>query len=221
MQESYLPRENFEEQLQPHDSSTPSSSSVDQRQGIDSTDNAVLQRFQKINERVTSLRHDSQMPLLLMGTKALCSLYQLANPCTSAFCAYTTEHEKSLSSESLHQRAWKIVAPHFQQVKQQAISQYRHSALTQQTSTDLPDIVRAAHNGQVETLLMAAGKQVWGHFNLQTDKIEVQKRMAENSDDLLDLAAVQTWLRGGRVHVLEQMPVDNVPLAAILRRSMP
>ncbi|PZD75128.1 hypothetical protein C1752_00303 [Acaryochloris thomasi RCC1774] len=213
-----LLRDNFEEQLQRYDRSTISHSPVDQRQGLDRADSEIFRRFQKINERVMSWRHDPQIPLLLMGTEALCSIYQRANPCTSILHTCRADNQELLSSESLHQYAWQTVAPHFQHVKQQAISQYRYLSSTEQTHTDLQGIVRAAHNGQVETLFVAAGRQIWGRFNPQTDKIELQKSRVEELDDLLNFAAVQTWLRGGQVHILEQMPFDNVPIAAILRR---
>ncbi len=79
-------------------------------------------------------------------------------------------------------------------------------------------IVPAAYHGQVETLLVAAGMQQWGVFNPVTSEIEIHDQMETGDEALLDLAAVQTYLKGGTVYAVE---LEKVPggtsAAAVLR----
>jgi hypothetical protein len=82
----------------------------------------------------------------------------------------------------------------------------------------LEKIVPAASDGRIETLFIAAGAQHWGVFNLDSNEIELHAQMQPGDESLLDLAAVQSYLKGGIVYAVEP---DKVPggttAAAVLR----
>ena len=70
----------------------------------------------------------------------------------------------------------------------------------------------------MESLFVALGVQVWGEFERDTNTIHIREEPQPGDGDLLDLAAIQTFLKGGTVYAVEQekMP-GSAPLAAVFR----
>ncbi len=65
---------------------------------------------------------------------------------------------------------------------------------------------------------MATGVQRWGEFDPQTDTIQQHDEAGPGDEDLLDLAAIQTFMNGGTVYIRDpnEMP-DHSQVAAIFR----
>jgi len=86
-------------------------------------------------------------------------------------------------------------------------------------SNKLSQIVDASHHGQIESLFVPLGFQVWGTYEENELYLEKHRDHHTGDQDLLDLAATQTLLNGGKVYAIDadQMPADTV--AAIYRFS--
>ena len=71
----------------------------------------------------------------------------------------------------------------------------------------------------VEVLFLKKGARAWGRFDRDLRGIELHEGHGEGNQDLLDLAAVQAVMHGGKVYVVdgEMMPVDEGPIAAVFR----
>jgi hypothetical protein len=71
---------------------------------------------------------------------------------------------------------------------------------------------------RVSTLFVACNTHQWGTFDPQTQAIQVVQEAALAQEDLLDCAALHTFLNSGTVYAV---PTDHVPaaapLAAVLR----
>jgi hypothetical protein len=121
-----------------------------------------------------------------------------------------------LSAGELHKSAWDIVSPRFQAAHEEAVAQYRQLAgqASERVADTLEKIVPAASDGRVETLFIATGVQDWGVFNPDTNEIEHHAQMESGDESLLDLAAVQTYLKGGTVYAVEP---DKVPGGTLCR----
>ncbi|MHB9097584.1 MAG: hypothetical protein ACYC5X_07160, partial [Syntrophales bacterium] len=80
------------------------------------------------------------------------------------------------------------------------------------------EIIPAAAHGRVGQLFVAAGRQHWGTFDAQSGAIELHRKPEPAGEDLLEVAAVQTFLNGGSVFIMppEKMP-DATDLAAVFR----
>ena len=122
------------------------------------------------------------------------------------------------SAKELHRRAWTLVQPFFQQAQQEAAARYRELVHTPQASQDIRQIVLAAYDGKVDALFAAIGYQQWGRYEPDTPTVHLHLEAQPGDEDLLDTAAVQTFLHGGSVYIvpLENTP-GQVPLAAIFR----
>ena len=123
-----------------------------------------------------------------------------------------------MKPEELRDRAWEIVGPRFAGARREAASRYRQVAGTGLTSADAAEVVPAAYYGRVDPLFVAQGLQRWGYFDPRTATADVHGEPARGDGDLLDLAAVQTFLTGGTVYVSdpEEMPADG-PVASVFR----
>ena len=67
-------------------------------------------------------------------------------------------------------------------------------------------------------LFVATGRQLWGTFDQENDTVEIHPKLEAGSKDLLEVAAVQTFLNGGTLFMLpqERMP-DPHGMSAVFR----
>ena len=86
------------------------------------------------------------------------------------------------------------------------------------TTKGLKAIVQGACEGRIETLFVAAGIQHWGFYDPETRSVHLHEDAGPGDEDLLDFAALHTFLNRGTVYVLkpEDMP-DSGAVAAVLR----
>lgn len=127
---------------------------------------------------------------------------------------------EAMDEAALHEAAYALVRPRFEADREEAVE--RFAALfgrgDERAATGTEEVVRAAHQGRVDTLLLAKGETVWGRYDETSGRVETGDASAGTGEELLDAAAVRTLRHGGAVHVLprEEMP-DDAPVAAILR----
>jgi len=114
--------------------------------------------------------------------------------------------------------ALKIVGPFFQKAENDALAQYRQSSGTGLTSADIREIVPETVHGRVGMLFIAAGSRNWGTFNRESGTIELHRKPEAENEDLLEIAAIQTYLNGGSVFILppKKMPEPKA-LVAVFR----
>lgn len=179
----------------------------------------ILRFFQQIDKGLQQeLFQDERAPLVLAGVEYLFPIYKEANTYGYLLGEGVEGNPEALSAKELHEQAWAIAQPYFQQAQQEAVAQYKDLRDAEQASKDIREIVPAAHYGRVDTLFVAIGLQQWGTFDPATNTIHLQEEAEPGNEDVLDSAAVQTLLHGGTVYAMkpEKMP-DGVPLAAIFR----
>jgi hypothetical protein len=192
-------------------------------QGGGSDENAkdeLLRYFHLVSDALTEFLEEDGVPLVLAGVEYLLPIYKEANTYPNLMDTVITGNPDLLSADKLHKSAWDIVSPHFQTAHEEAVANYRQ--LVGQTSERVTDtlekIVPAASDGRIETLFIATGVQHWGVFDPDTNEIKLHSQMEPGDEPLLDLAAVQTYLKGGTVYAVEP---DKVPggtsAAAVLR----
>jgi hypothetical protein len=80
------------------------------------------------------------------------------------------------------------------------------------------EVVAAAWQGRVQFLFVAVDAQCWGRLDRETGHVAVHETPDPGDEELLDLTAVGTFLRGGTVYAGPAAGVPGGgPLAAILR----
>ena len=182
------------------------------------TKNRMRQWFRIIDKHIRGMLPDGRFPLVLAGVDTLFPLYREVNTYLHLMEEGISGNPEGMSPEELHRKAWTIVEPVFKKDRETALDRYRQLAGTGQTTTDIVEAIRAAHHGRVEVLFVAVGLQLWGRFDYEQNKVDVHDIPEPGGGDLLDLTAIQTLIKGGKVYALPPPEVpDQAPLAAVLR----
>jgi len=186
--------------------------------GHDDSKDHLLRYFQQIDRGLHELLRDESAPLVFAGVEYLFPIYRQANTYPYLLNQGVPGNPDKLSSDVLHEEAWTVVEPYFQQVQERTAAQYRDNVGTARTSNDIREIMPAAYYGQIGSLFVAIGQELWGNFDPTSNTIHVHKEARFRDDDLLDEAATQTILHGGSVYAVEQakVPGESV-LAAVFR----
>ncbi|MDD3581859.1 MAG: hypothetical protein PHW74_12665 [Desulfobacca sp.] len=186
--------------------------------GTDDAKDRILRYFRQIDKGLQELLRNQQAPLVLAGVDYLLPIYQEVNSYGNLIDQGIIGNPEGLSAEELHAQAWALVKPYFEQSQHQAAAKYQQLAGTGKTSKQIREIVPAAYHGRIETLFVAVGKQQWGTFDPQGHAVAVHPEPEPGDQDLLDLAALHTLLKGGSVFAVKP---ENVPdgslLAAVFR----
>ena len=185
---------------------------------IDDTKDNLLKYFRLIDRGLRDLLRDERAPLVLAGVEYLFPIYREANTYPHLIEEGIGGNPKSISAEALHRTALEIVRPFFQKAEREALAQYRQSSGTGLTSADIGEIIPAAFHGRVGQLFVASGRQQWGSYHGESGAVELHQKMEPTSEDLLEIAAIQTFLNGGLIFTLpiEGMP-DEHDLVAVFR----
>ena len=186
--------------------------------GVDDAKDRILRYFHQVNKGLQTVLQDERAPLILAGVEYLLPIYREANTYTHLVSEGITGNPDTLPAQDLHQQAWAIVQPLLQKAQADAVAQYRQLAGTKRASDTLEEIVPAAYHGRVECLFVAVGIQQWGTFDAADNTVHVHEATEPGDEDLLDFAAVQTFLNGGIVYAvpLPEVP-DHARLAAVFR----
>ena len=223
-----IPSVNHQMSLQLHSSgftggSSGSGSVTFHGQGGGSDESAkqeLLRYFRLVSDGLTEFLQGDRVPLVLAGVEYLLPIYKEANTYPNLIDTVIKGNPDLLRVDELHKSAWDILESHFQAAQAEAVAQYQQLAgqASERVADTLEKIVPAASDGRVETLFVATGVQQWGVFNPVTNEIKLHNQQQPGDEPLLDLAAVQTYLKGGIVYAVEPEKVPGGTYAAAVLR---
>jgi hypothetical protein len=182
----------------------------------------ISQFFHRIEKALAAYLNSQRLPLVVASVDYLFPLFR-------EICQYegladqpVIGNPDNLSAEELHRQAWAVVAPDFDRQQDEAIEQFNNDAGGPNTVGELTDVVLAARQGAIDTLILAEGARVWGSIDEQTGQVQLTEENAVGAEDLLNEAAIFTLANGGTVYSVpqQQMP-DQQPVAALLRYPLP
>lgn len=187
--------------------------------GEDDAKAEIQKFFNLLDQGVASLLADKQAPMVLAGVEFLFPLYRQASSHPHLVEGGVPGNPAELSNEALHERAWPVVEPLFTRAQEEADARFRELLGTGHASGQLEEVVTAAHDGRVETLFVALGTRRWGSFDPSSRTVEPAEHNGPGTEDLVDLAATQTLLKGGTVFAVppERVPEGGAEVAAVYR----
>jgi hypothetical protein len=186
--------------------------------GIDDKKDDLLHYFQKIDKGLQEILGQENAPMVLASVDYYWPIFKEASSYSHLIEEGIKGNPEEIDEEELHERAWKIVQPVFLKEQTKALTAFKKYEAKAQTSTDLETVVPAAYQGRVAMLFAALGIQKWGIYKPRKNELLLHEKARATNQDLLDIAAVQTFLNGGIVFILasEKMPAQG-SIAAILR----
>ncbi len=186
--------------------------------GKEDTKDQLLRYFRQIDSGLHDLLRNDRVPLVLAGGDYFLPIYREANTYPHLLDQVASGSPNGIKDEDLHKQVWPLVEPLFHKPQQEAEALYRQFAGTGRASGDVEEIIKASTQGRVGSLFVALDKQQWGRLNPDNSEVILQDQPTADNEDLLDFAAVNTFVNGGTVFAVEngQVP-SNSPLAAVFR----
>ncbi len=170
----------------------------------------ILRYCQLVDQGLRGILAEQRIPLVLACVDYLLPIYREANTYNYLLERGVIGNPDSLNAKELHRRAWAVVEPYFAAAQDEQRERYLEYAgrADERASNILKTTVRAAVEGRVGTLFVAAGVQKWGVYRSHSHNVHIHPSQQPGDQDLLDVAAAQTFAGGGSVYVI---PPDKVP----------
>ncbi|HEX5808109.1 MAG TPA: hypothetical protein VFY25_05545 [Anaerolineales bacterium] len=183
----------------------------------------ILRFFQSVNQGLETLIEDKRIPMILAGVDYLLPIYREASTYRNTLEDSIIGNPDRANIKELHATGWNIARPLFEESQKKAYEKFEQLSGQQSdlATTDLSKAVKAAAFGQVETLFVPLGTQIWGRYDAEQNHVTMASEPGAQTEDLLDLAATQTILNSGQVFAVprEQLPCD-CDVAVILRYAV-
>lgn len=170
-----------------------------------------------VGQAVDSVIQSETLPVVLAGVEFLAEEYRRIATSQSIFDQEIPGNPEILSAQELHQAAWPIAREQLENERQERLSRVEDLLGTGQTSVEPRQIVLAACDGRVDTLLVARDAELNGVCRLEEREVKLRANGTPERD-LLSLAALKTVGNGGKVFSLlqERLP-QQAPAAAVFR----
>jgi hypothetical protein len=169
------------------------------------------------------LLEEKTIPMILAGVDYLVPLYRQASSYHNLLNDSIPGNSDREDLKELHEKAWKIVKPIFEESQKKAFEKYEQldGQESNLANSDLIAVVKAAVFGQVETLFVPLGVHTWGRFDTEKNEVFLAKEPGPEDEDLFDYAVSETILNSGQVFAVppERMPGKG-GIAAILRYTV-
>jgi len=193
--------------------------------GSDDPNDPIIEYFRAIDAALHETLRDQSAPLVLAGVEYLWPLYRAANTYPHLVEGGVAGNPQGSRPDELHAKAWKLVEPHFTRPEREARARFEELAGRQgagRTSIRaldrIADVVPAAGAGRIDSLFIALDAQAWGRVDDANLATVMHSSPQPGDEDLLNRAALETYLKGGAVFAVpsERVP-GRTPAAAILR----
>jgi Bacterial archaeo-eukaryotic release factor family 3 len=182
---------------------------------------AEIVQFFNLADKALMRHMDRDVPVVLAGVEYLLPRYKETTEHPRVLDEGLTGNAEGLSPDELRDMAWEIVEPVLTADRRKAAERYGDLLGTGRASSRYEEILPAAHDGRIETLFVARGIRLWGSYDEKKREVRLQEDQdapRKGGEDLLDLAAVRTFLNGGKVFAVPQQDVpDGQAMAAVFR----
>ena len=181
--------------------------------GIDTAKDDLRLYFQRIDRALHPLLQAERAPLVLAAVEYLLPIYREANTYPHLLEEGIPGSPDRLGEKELHDRAWALVAPRFLEARGKSVALYHQLVHKGRATGDPGAVVAAAYRGDVETLFVALGKNLWGTLDPTTNRVELHETPEPGDEDLLNFAAAHTLRHGNTAYAL---PPGEVPGGGLL-----
>ena len=183
----------------------------------DSKEQYLAHYFKQVDRGVNHMLKGKTEPLVLCAVEYEIPIYRGINSYGHLASEDVRGAANSLKSGEMHARAIAALELCYEKKVDEALAEWNHR-VGGGASSRLKDVVTAAHDGRVLTLIVSDSQEQTGVFDEATNSVKGRETGSAEDEDLVNDAAVQTILHAGNVLVAphHKMPNGNA-LAAIFR----
>jgi hypothetical protein len=173
--------------------------------------------YKQIDRGVNDLLRGHTEPLVMAAVEYEIPVYREANSYPHLAEEAVQGAPNGLKAGEMHARALAALERCYEKKLDEILAQYDHR-VGGGASNRLKDVVTAAHDGRVLTLVVSDSLEQTGSFNEATHSVKGRETGTPEDEDLVNDAAVQTILHAGQVYVAPTSKMPNgAALAAIYR----
>lgn len=183
-------------------------------------ENARLKEyFRAIDSGLMEMLHDEKAPLIIAAVDYLVPIYREISDYKNIADVHISGNPESMTPTDLHHTALEKLEPHFSLAYREVIEDYRQNLSDDKAESTLINIIPAAINERVSTLLVREDSKFYGTVNAQLSQVEFADEMTSDNLELVNTAAKHTYLNGGEVYIMDskEMPDKTSPVCAIYR----
>lgn len=183
----------------------------------DNKDEYLAHFYKQIDRGVNECLRGKTEPLILVGVEYEIAIYRAHNKYLHLAEEAVEGAPNSLKSGELHARALEAMARCYENKLDAQLAEYNHKA-GGGASNRLKEIVPAAHDGRVLSLLVSDSLEKTGAFDEATHTVKGKETGGAEDQDLVNDAVVQTILHAGQVFVVPNSKMPNgTAMCAIYR----
>jgi hypothetical protein len=173
--------------------------------------------FRQIDRGVNEVLRGSGDPVIPVAVEHQLAIYKAVNTYPHLDPEGVQGAPNSLKPGGIHARALDAVLRRYERRVDAALAEYDHK-VGAGASNRLKEILPAAHEGRVLTLLVSDSLETPGSFDQSTYKVKGRDSGTPEDEDLVNDAAVEVIRHAGEVLVAPNGKMPNgAPLSAIFR----
>lgn len=156
------------------------------------------------------------LPLIIAAVDYIHSYFKSITSYKNVWEEHISESPKNEHPHELRNEAWNIVSQSIIKQKTDAVKQYQDT----KEKSDIPEeIIPHSIEGRIGMLFVQKYARLWGAYHKDRNEIEVHNTKQADDKELLNFAALQTFLHDGEVFLLdaEDMPQADRAIAAAYR----
>jgi hypothetical protein len=175
--------------------------------------------YRQVDRGLNATLRDTAERVVLAGVEYELSLYRSISSYAHLVADGIHGAPNSLKGGELHARALEVLQQAYRNEIDNFVAEYNHLVGSGGRATNrLKEIVAAAHDGRVNRLLISDSMEQTGVMNQATHDVKGSEQRDGKHYDLLNDAAVQTFLHAGQVFAAPNSKLPNgSPIAAIFR----
>jgi hypothetical protein len=178
----------------------------------------LLEYCRLVDERLQKAVRFDRTPLVLACDQRLASIYREASDYPRIIEQPVAGNPDSRKPAELCSQVWEIMQPEVDAARDAAMSRYQQAVASGLAAQGLEAVLPAAHEGRVDSLLVADDAECWGRYDSGNRGLDVHDRPTPDDEELLNLATVIAYVQGADAYALPQEELPTKQLAvAVLR----
>ena len=187
---------------------------------LKASDEQLQKFFREINSAVCSHIGSDGLPLILACMESYAPLYRRVNSYASLSEALIAGNPEHVDEEELRKRCIEALAPHANASIERQLE--RIGDPDTPTAHGLKQVLAAAYQGRISSILLPNDSESWGNFDPLEDYLEEDGAPSMSNTDLYELAARRALDTGAEVFFTESTNLpDNGSPVAFLRWRQP
>lgn len=181
--------------------------------------NEIKKYLRAINDGIRPVLTHENAPLVMAARDYIFDIYQSVNTYANFFPENLNGNFGHVGIFDVHEWAWKKIAPVLEKRRKNKLALYWSQEGTGSTSIRIEEILLAAIEGKVDTLFCENNMDIFGKYNSDSNTVWKSPVRGKNDISLMNLAAVKTFLQGGKVYLMDKadMPDRNSKVNALYR----